>query len=124
MSATFTPAQANRTLPLVKRIVRDILAKAREYRARTGKGGPEIEARRRLLEREVDGHIAELRRIGCEYKDWSFDMGLVDFPGRIDGKDVLLCWRSDEEAVTWYHLPEAGFAGRQPIPPELLRREA
>jgi hypothetical protein len=27
----------------------------------------------------------------------------------------LLCWRSDEESVAYYHGPE-GYAGRRPIP--------
>jgi hypothetical protein len=66
--------------------------------------------------------MAELTEIGCSYKDWGFEMGLVDFPGFIDGQPVCLCWRSDEPTVEWYHAPEAGYAGRQPIPAELLVR--
>jgi hypothetical protein len=73
---------------------------------------------------ELDARIRdlqhELARIGCTYKDWGFELGLVDFPGEIDGEGVLLCWRSDEPAVLWYHSHEGGFAGRLPIPEELL----
>ena len=112
----FTPALANKTLPLVRRIVRDILERGQELRAVAGK---DREARRRV-EGELRPLLKELEMVGCSYKDWSFDMGLVDFPSRIDGQEVLLCWRSDEEAVTHYHTAEAGFAGRRPIPSELL----
>jgi hypothetical protein len=42
-------------------------------------------------------------------------MGLVDFPAMIDGEEVLLCWRSDEPEVLYYHGLEDGFAGRKKI---------
>jgi len=41
--------------------------------------------------------------------------GLVDFPSIRDGSEVYLCWRRDEQRVAWWHEPEAGFAGRQPL---------
>lgn len=41
--------------------------------------------------------------------------GLVDFPAIRDGDEVYLCWRLDEERVGWWHAPDAGFAGRQPL---------
>ena len=64
--------------------------------------------------------MRELETIGCYYKDWGFDKGLIDFPARIGGEDVYLCWRSDENEVAWYHPVEGGYAGRRPIPAELL----
>ncbi|MCE9593957.1 MAG: DUF2203 domain-containing protein [Planctomycetes bacterium] len=117
----FTPDQANRTLPLVKRVVGDLLDKGRELRdlARRPNESGSVE-RAPVLEREVRELLIELERIGCSYKDWGFEYGLVDFPGEIDGERVLLCWRSDEHEVSWYHLPETGFAGRRPIPERLL----
>jgi hypothetical protein len=117
----FTPAQANRTLPLVRRIVADILERGRELRRLTD--GP-LDVRARQVASRLQAELAELylelERIGCSYKDWGFDMGLVDFPAELEGQSVLLCWRSDEPRVEWYHPLEAGFAGRRPIPPELL----
>ena len=117
----FTPQEANRTLPLVRRIVEDLLDYGRELQklsqrpdqpgARERAG--ELEARMRDLQQE-------LARIGCAYKDWGFQLGLVDFPGEIGGESVLFCWRSDEPAVVWYHTSAGGFAGRKPIPEELL----
>ena len=118
---SFTPAEANRTLPLVKRVVGDILEAGRELRALAK--APSEEGQRAeiaTLEARIRELAEELERIGCSYKDWGFEMGLVDFPSEIGGTEVLLCWRSDEERLEWYHTPEDGFAGRTPIPRELL----
>lgn len=43
------------------------------------------------------------------------EQGLIDFPAVIDGRDVLLCWKEPEPEVAFWHTPEAGFAGRQPL---------
>jgi hypothetical protein len=40
---------------------------------------------------------------------------LVDFPAEFGGREVLLCWTEGEERIGWYHLPDAGFAGRRPV---------
>ncbi|MFN8178343.1 MAG: DUF2203 domain-containing protein [bacterium] len=113
----FTPAEANRTLPLVRSIVADILEKARELRGRTAlsKEPDEDEALEQIRQDILD-LMQELEDLGATYKDWDFEVGLVDFPAKIDGREVLLCWRSDEPHVEWYHAREAGFAGRRRIP--------
>jgi len=109
----FTPAEANKTLPLVKEIVKDILGKAKECRVSPDSC--------RDVQGEILLLIEELEDIGCAYKDWNFDVGLVDFPSSdLNGKDILLCWRSDEEIVSWYHDLEHGYSGRKPIPSEWL----
>jgi len=41
---------------------------------------------------------------------------LLDFPASMDGEPVLLCWLEGERALTWYHKPAHGFAGRRRIP--------
>lgn len=121
MTRLWTPAEANRTLPLVRRVVADILEKGQALRALVQEPEDrEIRLRIGELERELYGLIQELHTIGCDYKDAGFQQGLVDFPARIDDQDVYLCWRSDEDAITWYHPVREGFAGRRPIPPELL----
>ena len=43
------------------------------------------------------------------------DRGLVDFPALRDGEEVYLCWLVDEEEIRFWHAPDAGFAGRQPL---------
>ena len=41
--------------------------------------------------------------------------GLLDFPSIRDGEEVYLCWRPGEDRVAWWHDPDAGFAGREPL---------
>ena len=43
------------------------------------------------------------------------DRGLVDFPAIRDGEEVYLCWLLDENEIGFWHAPDAGFAGRQPL---------
>ncbi len=117
----FTPEEATRTLPLVRRIVEDILALANTMRLTIGGREQftltsEIESMSGQMQLLFD----ELEEIGCSYKDWSFDKGLVDFPSVIDGEEVLLCWRSDEPALMYYHDHTSGFVGRKLIPSEYL----
>jgi hypothetical protein len=121
---TYTPASANRTLPLVKGIVDDILAHAIEVRSLTAlsrdpAADPEVAA----LWKEIRALVAELDSLGVEFKDPSLEIGLVDFPGEIDGRPVHLCWRRDEATVTHYHGRDEGFAARKPIPKGLLKDE-
>ena len=114
----FTPAEAQLTLPLVKKIVKDILDTTKEIRLMAEDLDGKIEddpAVQRMVE-QVNGFMGELEEIGCFFKDWNFSIGLVDFPAIIDGQEVLLCWRSDEEDVKYYHELDTGYAGRKPIP--------
>lgn len=118
----FTVAEANKTLPLVKKIVNDIILASSElklYADEIGKN-PEEDPRVKKLIEEINGFISELEEIGCDYKDWNFTIGLVDFPAIIGGEEVLLCWKSDEENIRYYHKHESGFAGRKLIPEQYL----
>lgn len=118
----FTPNEANRTLPLVRRIVDDILATGRRMRTLAAQGTPSPDEVRdyERLGKELQTLFTELDDLGCSYKDWNFAVGLVDFPAVIDGEQVLLCWRSDEPNVRHFHRCEDGYAGRKPIPEALL----
>ena len=56
----------------------------------------------------------EIESTGCVLRD--LDTGLVDFPFRArGGATVFLCWRVGEPAIGFWHGPDEGFAGRQPI---------
>ena len=114
----FTQSEAKKTLPLVKRIVKDILEYSFQLKTISDSMGGDISGNleaEKLLS-ELNSFMKELEVIGCYYKDWSFSVGLIDFPAVIDGEEVFLCWRSDEEDILHYHGVNEGYAGRKLIP--------
>ena len=118
----FTPQEANLRLPYIRQIVDDILVKGKRLQgfAIMPHQTPDIVQEGRQLEEEINALMKELEGIGCYFKDWNFEIGLVDFPAIIHGKEVLLCWRSDEPAVEWFHGFEDGYSGRMPITKDLI----
>ncbi len=119
----FTPQEAKRTLPLVKKIVKDILDNAFQIRTIVDSLGEGFENNHEIqkLSNEINYYMHELEEIGCSYKDWNFSIGLVDFPAIINDEEVLLCWRSDETDIKYYHGIDEGYSGRKPIPDEYLK---
>jgi hypothetical protein len=128
LSRTFTVEQANKMLPLVRRIVRDIVdahqawlkaVKAYENAATwTRADSPSghvtaLENDVRRLAAEIEGYLVELRELSVDFK--GFEEGLVDFPGEREGRVVCLCWKLDEDEVKYWHEVSDGYAGRQPI---------
>lgn len=108
----------------------EIFSRALEIHARA-------EARaKRLAELEREGgpaHEAALERAQIQFllngmSEWlmrvvelgavpkGVDPALVDFPCRLEGREVFLCWRLGEKSITHYHGLEEGFAGRRPLP--------
>ena len=75
-----------------------------------GPNGREVEA--------VTNYLQELEQIGCVFK--GFEQGLVDFYGKLDGRDIFWCWKHGEEKIEHWHELEAGYQGRQPVP-EVVR---
>lgn len=128
----FTVEEANRTLPLVKRIVADILNDYDVWRDRMrryellsagaatedGESDDQIRLREEVDEvaRRISGYMEELEQVGCLFK--GFEQGLVDFYHKRDGRDVLLCWRYGEPEVGHWHEVDGGFAGRQRLQPD------
>jgi hypothetical protein len=114
----FTPEDAKRTLPLVRQIVGDILSHSSQIKniADYNFDDPAVEDKIEQLTLKINSFIKELDDIGCIYKDWNFEIGIVDFPSIIDGEEVLLCWRTDEDDILFYHGLDEGFIGRKPIP--------
>jgi hypothetical protein len=75
----------------------------------------ELRARIASSSETVARLVAEIHGLGAQVKD--ADVGLVDFPARGPGGDVvLLCWRVGEDEVAWWHGVDEGFAGRKPLP--------
>jgi hypothetical protein len=118
----FTLEQANKTLPLVSRIVADIVqahesATALQARLETAsQTAREAQLSQTDLETKLDrlqNLVDELSEVGCELKD--YQMGLVDFVGQHQGRDVYLCWKLGEGKIGYWHEVGTGFAGRQSI---------
>ncbi|HVJ04132.1 MAG TPA: DUF2203 domain-containing protein [Candidatus Saccharimonadales bacterium] len=57
--------------------------------------------------------LSEINAIGVQVKD--LEIGLLDFPCKVDGEIVLLCWRMGEPTITHWHGTEEGYSGRRPI---------
>ncbi len=112
----FTPDEANRMLPLVRVIVRDIQEKGDALRS-LGSEGRGKSPRFQAVMDEIAELVAELEDLGCFYRDGGFQTGLVVFPALINGQIFYLCWQSDEPSVSHYHRQDEGFAGRRRIPP-------
>ncbi len=130
----FTVAEANASLPLIRAIVRDITQLAQELRDRHDRLsrvlppeqkpsiGPayqeELERVRADFERDqerMQEYVLELKKLGVELKDYF--TGLVDFPCKMQGREVYLCWRLGEPEIAHWHELDAGFAGRKQLPP-------
>lgn len=128
----FSLEDANRALPLVRAIVRDVAETSRRRRemrekveATSGEGkgkesGPPTPellanmARVSELERELKAHVQELEGLGCYLKD--YDLGLVDFPSFVGGELVYLCWHLGEERVAYWHGIKESYRARKAVP--------
>jgi len=130
MDRLFTVEDANKTLPLVRRIVEDVVRQHRQWRekileldlvASSSRAdeprdrAEKLEQEAQSLAHEIDGYQRELEELGILLKDRR--LGLVDFPSEMAGKRVLLCWRLGEAEVQFWHDEDAGYAGRQPLQP-------
>ncbi len=62
---------------------------------------------------ELSRAVGELEAMDVVLRD--LDRGLVDFPALRDGEEIYLCWLLDEDEIRFWHEPDAGFAGRQPL---------
>ncbi len=127
----FTVEEAERTLPLVQRIVRDLLEEYPRWRTAVAhyevlSGGaradwgetPELlDSRNAItsLAERINDCLGELSAIGCVFK--GFDAGLVDFYSLREDRLVFLCWRLGEPGVEYWHEIDSGVSGRQPLHP-------
>ncbi|MFL6427677.1 MAG: DUF2203 domain-containing protein [Acidobacteriaceae bacterium] len=129
---TFTLEEANALLPVVESLLEQVIASKEEAERLEGdiqslrqriflSGGMTVDigsvARNRTeVEAQVQKakeSLGEIDSIGVQVKD--LDTGLLDFPCRIDGDLVLLCWRRGERRIEYWHTLESGFRGRQPL---------
>ena len=134
MARRFTPSEANEELREIRPLVEELVEHRREQRRVqaerealahriAGNGGgidsgtlaglEEAERRERV---EIARRVNAVHERGAIVKD--LDTGLIDFPARLHGEEVLLCWRLGEEQVEHWHGLEEGFAGRKLLDPE------
>ena len=110
----FSLERANRSLPLVRRIVADI-------RQASGKVADYQEQFERLAEQgdsqRAQQSMAALSQARQDYRDLSRELeqlgcclsngraGAVDFPAVVGGKQVVLCWRLGESQISRWQCP-------------------
>ena len=123
----FTIAEAEALIPELERAFADVaeLAAQAEVKAaslrRRRAGGADDDAAEAIeraqlkyLAQRVDERLRAIVELGAVPK--GVEPALVDFPHRLDGRDVYLCWRLGEKRVTHYHGVDEGFDGRKPLP--------
>ena len=130
----FTVDEANQRLPLVRVIVADIvtlftdvqdrrqrLADLLQRDANRGQRTQsvyteELEQMQADIDTDIErlnGFARELAELGAELKDPT--IGLIDFPARVDDREVCLCWQQGESDIAFWHETDTGFAGRRPV---------
>jgi hypothetical protein len=119
----YTLAEASELLPHVVELIgrmrsarerlgdRDAREALSEAGPTNGGGRPGVTVSQAFI--ELQDAMAELRGLEVVLRD--LDRGLLDFPSLRDGKEIYLCWQDGEEAIGFWHEPEAGFAGRRPL---------
>jgi len=125
----FTVREAEATLPLVRRVVSDVLAGHQRWKALISEyellAAPltaadqepgAVRAAREAADQEahrINECLEELTEIGCLFK--GFDAGLVDFYALREDRLVFLCWKLDEDHIGYWHEVSAGYDGRHPL---------
>ena len=131
MDREFTLEEANAAVaelrPVVERMVehgRRLAAAQHEQRRLVtriaGNGGDlqpsDLRELAEAIQREADAIAAcaqEIDAAGAQIK--SLEEGLLDFPSRREGEEILLCWKLGEDEIRYWHGAAEGFAGRKPL---------
>ena len=129
---TFTLDEAQTLLPILesllrqaingKKLIEGVDAELQETAHRVFLNGGMmlnvVHLARRKAEREkairrIKDALAEIDATGVQVKD--LDAGLLDFPCKVEGEILLLCWKLGEPAIAHWHGTSEGFAARKPI---------
>ena len=131
MPTTFTIEQARELIPwlqgtfdamrpLIDRLdslTSEINFKSRQLQSNGGAEAEEetidIRRTRDEVEREIRQLVDFIVEKGILIKDPR--RGLFDFPYLREGVLVNLCWLAGERELMYWHSPDSGFAGREPI---------
>ncbi|MCA9998253.1 MAG: DUF2203 domain-containing protein [Anaerolineales bacterium] len=63
---------------------------------------------------QIEALAKQIEAFGCVIKD--LNGGLLDFLADMNGREVYLCWRYNEDKISFYHDLHTGFSGRKPLP--------
>lgn len=131
---SFTLAEANALLPKVRPLLEQLqglqrtivatnhqldemvakLAGGNGYPRHTIKDQVKALTKRQLtLIESFQAALKQLEDLGCLVKDVA--TGLLDFSSSRGGEPILLCWKLGEDRIRFWHTPESGYAGRQPL---------
>jgi hypothetical protein len=121
----FTVPEANKAIPRIAKLIEDLQEKLGWLNKNRQPVSYVVEQYKIVNESPVDADyfkallrvrrsLKEIHDSGAQVKD--IQSGLVDFPSRLFGKDVLLCWKMGEDEIRFWHDLETGFSGRQPLP--------
>ena len=132
-----TVEDVNQRLPLVRTIVKDIMELHRDITFRKERlsairerhpvsGGDDsiYEQEVQQMEAELSGDEDRLDGFGLELQQVGGTLtnpvlGMVDFPGDIDGEKIQICWQSGETEVRYWHSGECGKSVRVSLYHEL-----
>ena len=95
---------------------------SREELLESDDGPPDVRRAKALFRgyyETLSDAIDRVRALGGEVKD--VEIGLVDFPSRRRGEEILLCWRLGEKQIGFWHSVEGGFAARRPVDEDVAR---
>ena len=117
----FTLAQANSAIPLVSRVVADVVelnAQYQQLRARlritvNPTERTELHTVSQQLISRLQRLTSELNDIGCQLRD--FSRGWVDFVSTHDGRDICLLWQPGQERVSHWHERDGYATNLHPI---------
>lgn len=120
----FTVEEAESLLPRLEGLMREIQTLKRliqrrlsNWRRRQDHSEPAravAQGQIDFLAAQINQRLDELVQWGCQPKD--LEAGLVDFPARLDGREINLCWKLGEKRIDHWHGLEEGFPGRKPLP--------
>ena len=114
----FTLEQANAVMQAIRPLISEIMAIRHailEDRPRVwpvieraaGNGGSKLASEMAREFQRLDRLVREINATGAILKD--INTGLVDFPALREGREIYLCWRYDEPAVSYWHELDGGF---------------
>ena len=128
MFRIYTPQDANKSLPEVKRRFNTILSQKNNVVAlqeevqKTLESGSSLE---RFIKKkqQLNGAVSSLYKSLEQLEDMgimikSVDDGLLDFPCMRFYEEVWLCWKLGETEIKFWHDKEEGIMGRKPLAPK------